>query len=93
MKSIATKKVAGGKMITVKVDHDNVINNIEILGDFFLHPEDSLELIENSFLGRHVKEDRLEAINRIDQIVAHNGLELIGITSKTIVDTVKEAVE
>lgn len=91
MKGKATEKIPGGKLITVKVEYEDVIKHIQILGDFFIHPEESLQLIENSFLETPADEDREKIIERINNIVEENQIEFVGITSETITDVVKKA--
>jgi len=44
----ARQKVKEGKVVKVEVEYDEVIKNIRITGDFFLHPEDILDKIEKS---------------------------------------------
>ncbi len=54
----ATQKIAGGKLLRVTIEstgeghfEKNRIQAIHITGDFFLHPEDVLPIIENAFVG------------------------------------------
>ncbi|MCS7120680.1 MAG: lipoate protein ligase C-terminal domain-containing protein [Nitrososphaerota archaeon] len=43
----AEYKVSGGKLIRVKVrKKDGLIEEIKITGDFFMHPEDAIEILE-----------------------------------------------
>lgn len=42
-------KVQGGKMLKIKLILDGeIIKSVTILGDFFLHPESTIEAIEES---------------------------------------------
>ena len=40
-----TKKIIGGKLVRIDVAFDERIETVKITGDFFLHPEDTLEEI------------------------------------------------
>jgi len=44
----ASRKVPGGKLIRIKVVFSDIIESVQITGDFFLHPEDSLLKIEEA---------------------------------------------
>ncbi|MBS7658535.1 MAG: lipoate protein ligase C-terminal domain-containing protein [Candidatus Bathyarchaeia archaeon] len=51
-------KVPGGKLIKVFVSIKNgVIEEIKITGDFFLHPEESIEILEEKLKGINVNEE------------------------------------
>ena len=49
----ADYKVRGGKLLRVRlqVDEDTCIAEIRITGDFFMHPEEALEMLEQALLG------------------------------------------
>ncbi|CAG0991859.1 MAG: hypothetical protein OIN86_11885 [Candidatus Methanoperedens sp.] len=91
MISQARKKVKEGKVIKVEVEYDEVIKNIRITGDFFLHPEDILDKIEKSIIGLN-KTDSEEAIaSNINRIIAAEDVQMIGISPESIAGLVKEA--
>ena len=46
MHSQSMEKVSGGKLLVVKVNFEEKIENVEITGDFFAHPEESITEIE-----------------------------------------------
>ncbi len=53
-------KVEGGKMIKVELtEKDGKIKKIKIMGDFFLHPEDFIEEIENMLIGSPLEQKSL----------------------------------
>ncbi len=76
-------KVPQGKLLKISLDYDdatNVIQQIRITGDFFIHPEDGLELLEESL--RHTPYDHDVILKNIKhQITAHQ-LTLIGVTAE-----------
>ena len=55
MKSI-DYKVEGGKLLRLQVSLENeIIKDIKINGDFFVHPEDSIFKIESFLIGKKTK--------------------------------------
>ena len=56
----AEYKVKGGKLIRVHLTIENgKIKHIKITGDFFLHPEEVIEDIEQALKGHSLDEDEL----------------------------------
>ncbi|MDI6721050.1 MAG: hypothetical protein QMD85_01575 [Candidatus Aenigmarchaeota archaeon] len=86
------RKVAGGKLVKATADFNgNTINSVKITGDFFLHPEESIEYIENMFAGADTSElDEIKS--EIDDFISRNGIQLIGFSSQDIIDTIKDTV-
>lgn len=82
-------KVDGGKMIkiTLAID-DGVIRDIRITGDFFVHPEDAVELLENKLVGTRI--DDL-VVNIDNEFAGNANVQLVGISTKDIVHAVKLA--
>ena len=78
----AEEKVPGGKLVRVTV---MPYGRVRISGDFFLHPEESIVLIENALGGLDGTEpaDEIELI--LQQAVAETGMELIGVDVPVIV--------
>jgi lipoate-protein ligase A len=49
----ATIKVSGGKLLKVAVlSQGGIIEDIRVTGDFFIYPEEALELLEEKLKGR-----------------------------------------
>lgn len=65
----ATYKVEGGKMIKVQLtEEEDKILEIKITGDFFLHPEELIEDLEDALKGKPLSErDLAEAIRDLVQ--------------------------
>ena len=56
----ATYKVKGGKLIKVNLTlNEGRIEEIKIMGDFFLHPEETIEDIERTLRGCILNEERI----------------------------------
>jgi hypothetical protein len=57
----AEHKVKGGKLIRCTLQlSDNVIVDVKITGDFFMHPEESIEILENILKGSEFNKETLK---------------------------------
>lgn len=83
------KKVKEGKVVKIEIDCDDVIRNIRITGDFFLHPEDILDEIEKSIAGLDRNADEDTIISNIHR--AAGDAQMIGISPESIALMVREA--
>jgi len=83
------EKIPGGKLLCVDVEFsEGRIQKIKITGDFFLHPEETIDKIEASLVG--VKpEGRLDVI--ILAALAANKAQLIGVSAEDIERLIKKA--
>ncbi len=53
----ADYKVPGGKLIRVRVWHRNgIIEKVRFHGDFFIHPEEAIEELEEDLEGKRMNE-------------------------------------
>ena len=84
MQGKSITKVPGGKLLKIFLDYDDKINKIKITGDFFLHPEESLEKLEEYLIGLKLDKDIL--LEKINIFFEDNGVKLFGLESKDIVD-------
>ena len=51
MHDFVSKKIPNGKLLKLRVDFGKKINSITISGDFFIHPEEGIDLIEEALKG------------------------------------------
>lgn len=60
----AIYKVKGGKMIKIQLTLENkkIIRDLRITGDFFLHPEETIEDIEKALRGCSLSKEELVRI-------------------------------
>lgn len=80
-------KVPEGKLVKVKLwASSGEISDVRILGDFFLHPEETIQRIEDSLIGLRVEEKPIE--NMIARILEESEAILIGATAKDIAKTI-----
>lgn len=89
----AEEKVAGGKLVRIKVDYDKKINSVHITGDFFLHPEDSINQIEALIAGVSIDEEESKISDKIKSYVQSQEIQMIGISPEVIARVVKAAIK
>jgi len=93
MISQAKQKVREGKLVKVEVEYDKSIKKLRITGDFFLHPEDILEKIENRLLGLG-KDASVETItSTILRIVEAEDVQMVGISPESLALVIREALK
>jgi lipoate-protein ligase A len=85
-------KVEGGKLIKVQLETSNgKISRIKITGDFFMHPEELIEKLEASLIGR--KPDRNCLERTLTDFVKNNGIVLLGISTEDLIKCIMKACE
>jgi len=85
MKVNSVYKVPEGKLMKISFDYNknsNKINNLKITGDFFVYPEEGIEIIENEMENTII--DRDVIYNKIEKIINTNLIQLIGLNSEGI---------
>ncbi len=88
MRNSIKYKVPGGKLLIVKAEWKDRITNLELLGDFFVHPEEGLHCIEMLLVGSEVDEDEAWFSGTVQQFVDQNSITLIGINPEAIAKAV-----
>ena len=77
MKGKAIYKVEGGKLLKIALEAEKgKILSVRIFGDFFLHPEEAIELIEKGLQGAELNRETLK--KKITSIVERNSIQLFG---------------
>jgi lipoate---protein ligase len=92
MEHFAEYKVPGGKLVSVKLECDEKIVKIKVLGDFFLYPEETLTRIEESLIGMSKDASEKELVDEITKVAAEYGAEMIGVTPQAIAHTIRMAI-
>ena len=82
-----------GKMMRLDVTYADHIESLKITGDFFLHPEETLDQIVSELTGVAVPIQKDLLIRKTRYILESNEAELIGITLEDIINTLKEATQ
>ena len=82
-----TYKVPNGKLIKVTVEYEKeIINNVQIRGDFFIHPEESIDDLELALKGIDYKKKTITEI--VSTFFLKNDLVAFGITPQAVVDAI-----
>ena len=87
MNAKSVYKVPNGKLLKIFIDFNvkkNTIKSINITGDFFAYPEESIELIEKNL--KNVKLDRSILLDKINLIIKEYNIEFIGLNSEGIIE-------
>ncbi|MGY5879699.1 MAG: lipoate protein ligase C-terminal domain-containing protein [Candidatus Thorarchaeota archaeon] len=83
----ANYKVPGGKLVKVKLNvSSGKIERVQILGDFFLHPEETIIAIEESLSGCQKDTKLIEKI--IVEKLEDSEATLIGATAEDFAKTI-----
>jgi len=79
----STYKVEGGKLVKVQLkERDGKITEVIITGDFFLHPEEIIEDLERSLIGKSLDEESIT--EHIDKFLKDRGALLLGVSPKDL---------
>lgn len=93
MQTVGTElKVKGGKLLRARITHDgSAVRKVEITGDFFMHPEEGLESIEDAMVAMRVKASAGEIEKLISGVVEREGIELVGFSPSDLARLVSGA--
>lgn len=92
MEATARRKVPGGKLLSVRLEHDGLrVTKAELFGDFFLFPDDSIEVLEASLIGIPLRMDVRELSDIIASVMEHSGISAAGFAPRDLAEVVKEA--
>jgi hypothetical protein len=94
MKGVHTEKVAGGKLVRIKaeLDDDKNIRSIQLLGDFFIYPEEFVSDIETFLKGADADSVDMLLVTDLNRLIEGKKAELIGVTPEAIIRAFKAAV-
>ena len=85
------EKVPNGKLVCFSVEAENgLVTEVKITGDFFLHPEETIEKIERSLEDIPLDMDEAEVASRIEASLEE--AQLIGATAEDLARIFKKAV-
>ncbi len=87
MQSKSIYKVPNGKLLKISLDYDeknNSINTINIMGDFFAYPEESIESMENELKNTILEKESL--IKKINSIIKGYNIEFIGLHAEGLTE-------
>ena len=83
----STYKVPGGKMLKIQLSmSDEIIDHVTIMGDFFLHPEETVLKLEENLKGMKPERETLTEV--IQKVLDENDALLIGAEAKDISEAI-----
>ena len=89
MRGSSIYKVPDGKLLRLSLElKAKKISAVQLRGDFFMHPEEGIEKIEQALLGLAVDKGIVSAV---DKAVGENSIEMFGLDSAAIFEAVKMA--
>lgn len=83
MQGKSTYKVPNGKLLKVFLQYDekrNLIEEINIMGDFFAYPEETIELMENKLKNTLLEREHL--LKKIKSIIKEHKIQFIGLDAE-----------
>ena len=89
----ADYKVSGGKLLRVRLtltteETYRFISSIKLTGDFFIHPEDAIETLEDALTGIAYQE---ETIRNVVNTFYATGVEVLGAAPEDLVHVILSA--
>lgn len=88
----AVEKIVGGKLLGVDAwIEGDIIERVKITGDFFLHPEDSINDLEDACAGVSKGFAVGEVESKITTVIDSKQLNLVGFTAKSLEDVLRKA--
>lgn len=88
----ATLKAPGEKLIRIRLElQADEVREAAISGDFFIHPEESVSILEEALLVLPGTQEEL--LKRLRGVVELGGLELVGISAESIASCALKAYE
>ncbi|MBI2175782.1 biotin--protein ligase [Candidatus Woesearchaeota archaeon] len=91
---VHTEKVPGGKLLRIKVDfnpEDGIVEDVQMHGDFFIHPEEFVEDIEQLLVNLDQKDSEESIAAALQRLIEDEGAELVGIAPESIAKAFKTA--
>lgn len=92
MEGTAKQKVPGGKLLIVKVRYSDRIEDVKILGDFFVHPESAVQEIESALRGADPKSSEESIAKLVGEVAQRCRAEMVGVNPAAIAQTLKMAI-
>ena len=83
MQSRSIYKVPNGKLLKIFLQYDekrNLIEEINIMGDFFAYPEEAVEMMENKLKNTLLEREHL--LKKISSIIKEHNIQFIGLDAE-----------
>ncbi len=89
MFSKSVYKIPNGKLVKIDLEYDknsNKIINVNIMGDFFAYPEESIDILEKKLKDTILSKKTL--FDKINEIIKSNNFQFIGLNSEGLADSI-----
>lgn len=89
-----THKTPGGKLVRLQIEYSHFdVEKVKIMGDFFLHPEESIGDLESALIhfSRDISVERL--MQKMDAALAIRSAQLVGIDTRTLATLICTAIK
>ncbi|MCK4444897.1 MAG: lipoate--protein ligase family protein [Thermoplasmata archaeon] len=80
-----------GKFLKIYMDFDDVINEIVITGDFFAHPEEAIDELQDNLKGARTEPDVIKKI--LEDFFELRGVRMYGISLEGLLMGIMECLE
>ena len=91
---VHTEKVPGGKLLRIKVDfnpEDGLVEDVQMHGDFFIHPEEFVEDIEQLLVNLDQKDSEESIAAALQRLIEDEEAQIVGITPESIAKSFRTA--
>jgi lipoate---protein ligase len=86
----AEYKIPGGKLLACTIEtENNVITELKISGDFFMHPEESIGELEKAILGSKI----VDYPKKTRGFFEENNVTLFGVAVKDFIEVIRLALD
>lgn len=82
-----------GKLLRLDVEFSDHIESLKITGDFFLHPEETLDQVIIGLTGVSIPIQKELLLRKMKYIIENNEAEFIGISLEDILNLLEEATQ
>ncbi len=88
-----THKIPQGKLVRISLDFDTtILQDIKICGDFFIHPEETVEEMERALYHLPVEATEMRIKHLLDRAVETKHAQLIGVNTASVAKLIHEAI-
>jgi lipoate---protein ligase len=92
MSRMISRKIRGGKLLRLELRfREDLVVGARLTGDFFIHPEEAIDPIEETLLTCQRGELEAEVKGRINQVLAENKATIIGFSADDLASMFVEA--
>ncbi len=86
-------KIPNGKLVRISLEYDTtILQKIKICGDFFVHPEETIEEMEKVLRHLPVEAGEIRIKQKLDEVAHSKNAQLIGIDTQTVASLIHEAI-